>query len=195
MKKIKIILIIIIACLGATIIYNKFDVKETDTIEIDKHLAEYTLLNDENIYVFKNIDEIINIMNNKTGIILFCNPSSNWCQHYLKVIDNIAKSNNIKEIYYNDIKEDRNNNSLKYQKIVSKLYDYLDTDDTNNKRLNMPYLLFIKNGNVVAYDNRFSMVSSEITAEEYWNDPDNVMDFENQINEYIYLLNKEDITQ
>ena len=195
MKKIKIILIIIIACLGATIIYNKFDVKETDTIEIDKHLAEYTLLNDENIYVFKNIDEIINIMNNKTGIILFCNPSSNWCQHYLKVIDDIAKSNNIKEIYYNDIKEDRNNNSLKYQKIVSKLYDYLDTDDTNNKRLNMPYLLFIKNGNVVAYDNRFSMVSSEITAEEYWNDPDNVMDFENQINEYIYLLNKEDITQ
>ncbi|MDD6272143.1 MAG: hypothetical protein PUA90_01310 [bacterium] len=195
MKKIKIILIIIIACLGATIIYNKFDVKETDTTEIDKHLAEYTLLNDDNIYVFKNIDEIINIMNNKTGIILFCNPSSNWCQYYLKAIDDIAKSNNIKEIYYNDIKEDRNNNSLKYQKIVSKLYDYLDTDDTNNKRLNMPYLLFIKNGNVVAYDNRFSMVSSEITAEEYWNDPDNVMDFENQINEYIYLLNKEDIAQ
>ena len=75
------------------------------------------------------------------------------------------------------------------------LYDYLDYDDTNNKRLNMPYLLFVKNGKVIAYDNTFSVVSSEITADEYWNDSNNILNFENQINEYIYLLNKEEIKE
>lgn len=195
MKKIKIILIVIIACIGAILIYNKFEMHEVDIPEVDKHLSQYNLLEDNNVYVFKNIDEIINIISNKTAIVLFCNPGSNWCQHYLKSVDEIAKSNNISKIYYNDIKDDRNNNSLKYKKLVNILYDYLDYDDTNNKRLNMPYLLFVKNGKVIAYDNTFSVVSSEITADEYWNDSNNILNFENQINEYIYLLNKEEIKE
>ncbi len=195
MKKIKIILIIIIACIGAILIYEKFEVDKPSEITIDKHLSEYSLLTEDNVFKFKNIDSIINILTHNTGIILFCSPSSNWCQYYLKALNDIAKENNIKEIYYNDIKEDRNNNSLKYQKIVNILYDYLDMDDTNNKRLNMPCLVFIKDGNLLAVDTKYSIVSSEIIPEDYWSDKDNINAFNNQINEYIYLLNKENVEE
>lgn len=192
MKKIKIILIIIIACIGAIIIYNKFYEPKIVEPEIHKSLVEYTLLDEKNIYEVKNIDEIINILNNKTGIILFCNPGSSWCQYYIKALNDVAISNNIENIYYNDIKEDRTNNSLKYRKIIDKLNDYLYTDDTGNKRLNMPDLVFVRDGKVIVNDNSYTTVNSEIDVKEYWSDEKNVQEFNNQINEYIYLLNEEE---
>ena len=43
------------------------------------------------------------VLNNKTGIIFFCNPGSDWCQYYAKILDDIAVENDIEKIYYTDI--------------------------------------------------------------------------------------------
>ena len=187
MKKIKLSFILFIAIVGALLIYNNFDHVDVEKKEIDKFLEEYTLLDENHAYEIKNIDEIINILN-KNGIVFFCNSGSDWCQYYAKMLDDVAVKSNINKIYYVDIKEDRNNNSTKYQKIVKKLYNYLDIDDTGNKRLSMPMLVFIKNGNVIASDTTTYRVSSDTTPKEYWTDL-NITNFENRINEYIELLN------
>ena len=187
MKKIKISLIIAIAIVGALLIYKKFEHVNTEQKEIDKFVSEYTLLKENHVFKIINIDESLNILNNKTGVIFFCNPGSDWCQHYAKILDDIALENNIEKIYYVDIKDDRNINSNKYRKLVTILQNYLDTDDTGNKRLSMPNLTFVKNGEIIANDNRTSLVSSDTTPEEYWT-RENVLTFKNKIIESILLL-------
>lgn len=193
MKKIKISLIIAIAIIGAFLIYKKFEHVNTEQKEIDKFVSKYTLLAENHVFEIINIDEAINILNNKTGVIFFCNPGSEWCQQYAKILDDIALENEMDKIYYVDIKDDRSINSNKYRKLVTKLQDYLDTDDTGNKRLSMPNLTFVKNGEIISNDNRTSLVSSDTTPEEYWT-RENVLTFKNNIIESILLLETEPAT-
>lgn len=187
MKKIKLSLILVIAIVGAFLIYKKFEDVDLEQKEIDKFISEYTLLEENHVFKIINIDEAINILNNKTGIIFFCNPGSNWCQHYAKILDDTAIENDIENIYYVDIKDDRSINSNKYRKVVTIMQDYLDSDDTGNKRLSMPNLTFIKEGQIIANDNRTSLVSSDTTPEEYWT-RENILTFKNNIIESILLL-------
>ena len=186
MKKIKILLIIGIAVIGAYLIHNKFKHINSEQKEIDKFVSEYSLITENHGFEIINAAEAVNILNNKTGIIFFCNPGSDWCQHYAKVLDDIASENDIKKIYYVDIKNDRNINSNNYRKIVLKLQDYLDSDDTGNKRLNMPNLTFVKDG-------RTSLVSSDTTPEEYWT-RENILTFKNNIIESILLLENDNVS-
>ena len=190
MKKIKISLILVIAIVGAFLIYKKFEHINSEQKEIDKFVSEYTLIEENHVFEIINIDESINILNNKTGIVFFCNPGSDWCQHYAKILDDIAIENDIGKIYYVDIKDDRSINSNKYRKLVTKLQDYLDTDDTGNKRISMPNLTFVKNGEIIANDNRTSLVSSDTTPEEYWT-RENILTFKNKIIESLLLLETE----
>lgn len=187
MKKIKILLIIVIAVVGAFLIYKKFEHINANQKEIDKFLSEYTLITENHVFEIINTAEVVNILNNKTGIVFFCNPGSDWCQHYAKILDDIALENGINKIYYVDIKNDRNINSNNYRKIVTKLQDFLDSDDTGNKRLNMPNLTFVKDGIIISNDNRTSLVSSDTTPEEYWT-RENILTFKNNIIESILLL-------
>lgn len=187
MKKIKLSLILVIAIVGAFLIYKKFEHINSEQKEIDKFVSEYTLLEENHVFEIINIDESINILNNKTGIVFFCNPGSDWCQHYAKILDDIALENDMDKIYYVDIKDDRSLNSNKYRKLVTKLQDYLDTDDTGNKRISMPNLTFVKNGEIIANDNRTSLVSSDTTPEEYWT-RENILTFKNKIIESLLLL-------
>lgn len=193
MKKIKILLIIGIAVIGAYLIHNKFKHINSEQKEIDKFVSEYSLITENHGFEIINAAEAVNILNNKTGIIFFCNPGSDWCQHYAKVLDDIASENDIKKIYYVDIKNDRNINSNNYRKIVLKLQDYLDSDDTGNKRLNMPNLTFVKDGNIISNDNRTSLVSSDTTPEEYWT-RENILTFKNNIIESILLLENDNVS-
>lgn len=192
MKKIKILLIIGIAVVGAFLIHKKFEHINANQKEIDKFINEYTLITENHVFEIVNAAEVVNILNNKTGIVFFCNPGSNWCQHYAKILDDIALENDIEKIYYVDIKNDRSINSNNYRKIVTKLQDFLDSDDTGNKRLNMPNLTFVKEGNIISNDNRTSLVSSDTTPEEYWT-RENILTFKNNIIESILLLEDDDV--
>lgn len=188
MKKIKLLLITCIAIIGALLIYNKFKDNNIEDIQIDKFLKEYTMIEENHAFEIINIDETINILNDKTGIIYFCNSGSIWCQYYTKILDDIIVENNIEKVYYVDIKEERNMNTNKYQKIITKLYDYLDVDDTGSKKLNMPNLTFVKDGNIIENDKTTSIISADITPDEYW-DIKNNYEFKNKINGYLIELN------
>ena len=66
MKKIKISLIIVIAVVGAILIYKKFEHIDTEQKEIDKFVSEYTLLTENHVfqiikqelYYFVTLDQI-----------------------------------------------------------------------------------------------------------------------------------------
>lgn len=189
MKRLKIFGIIAIAVIGAYFIYIHFDkVNKKDEV-YNKFSTEYTLVDTNNKFKYSTIDEIIDILSNKTGIVFFCTPDSEWCQHYALYLDKATKDENV-IISYLDIKDYREVNTIKYQKILELLDSYIYKDDSNNKKIFMPDLTFVNNGKIVAHNNDTSLVSSEITPQEYWTN-ERILSFKNEITNDIIKMNEE----
>jgi hypothetical protein len=194
MKKIKIILITLIAIGGAIMIYHHFDKSPVDENTTKKQKNEYTLITGKNLLETKSIDEVTNIINNKTGVVFLCNPKSDWCQYYAYLLNDAAIERGIDKIYYANIADERNMNSNKYQKLVTALEDYLYTDDTNNKRIYMPNMTVVKDGKILANNNETSIMLNNISAKDYWNES-NQFNFKEKLSNYINLLNKIEVPE
>ena len=190
MNKLKILIIIGIAIIGALLIYNHFEKKNNNKIIINKFTKEYKLLDQDNIYKYSTIDEILNVFESGTGVIFFCTPESEWCQKYAYYLNDALKENDVKEINYLNIKEYRELNTTKYQKILDYLENYIYKDDVNNKKLFMPDVTFVNNGVIVAHNNDTSLIESDADPEEYWN-ASVIKNFKNNIKEYVRLMNEE----
>ena len=168
MKKKGIIIgITILAIVGAILIYEF--VPREESISNKKFNEEYTVLDKDNVYVYKSINEIINVLSNGTGIVYLGFPECPWCQRYVVYLNILAKEYNVKEIYYYNIKNARSNNTKEYQKIVEILKDLLPYDDNGNKKVFVPTVVFVKNGKVIALDDETSTISDGTTPDEYWN--------------------------
>ena len=193
MKKTKILGIIIIAILGAYLIYNHFDKINKKTVVIDKFLTEYTLLTENKNFKYSTIDEVIDIFNNKTGVILFCTPTSEWCQNYVYYLNEAVKGTDT-VINYLNLKEYREVNTVKYQKILELLDSFVYMDDSGTKKIFMPDLSFVKDGVIVAHNNDTSLVNSELTTKDYYTN-EKINEFISEIKNDITLMNLENIEE
>ena len=147
-------------------LYFIFIKKENDNIKFSK---EYNSVTKENIFVYKTKEEILNILEHGTGIVYFGYPECPWCMAYVPLLNEIAMNEGIEKIYYYNIKEDRKNNTEFYQKVVNILNDYLDYDQEGKKRIFVPNVTFVKNGEIIFNDNETSLISGG-TPSEYWTD-------------------------
>ncbi len=121
----------------------------------------------DNPMKYVTYDELMDILEDGSGIIYFGFPECPWCRNALPVLLDAAKEQNINEIYYfnaYDIRDEKvlNDNgeivvnkegTEEYNAIVDKLYDYLNVyeglNDESIKRLYFPSVFFISNGKVV----------------------------------------------
>lgn len=147
-------------------VYFIFIKKENDNIKFSK---EYNSVTKENIFVYKTKEEILNILEHGTGIVYFGYPECPWCMAYVPLLNEIAMNEGIEKIYYYNIKEDRKNNTEFYQKVVNILNDYLDYDQEGKKRIFVPNVTFVKNGEIIFNDNETSLISGG-SPSEYWTD-------------------------
>ncbi len=191
MKKFKIICIIIFAIIGALIIYNHFDTEEFKSSIPNKISNDYNLTNEVVVYENTNIDEVINIISNKYGIVFMCTPETEWCQKYAEILNDVAIKKDIDKVYYLNIKNERSMNTNKYQKLVNVLSEILLTDDTGNKRIYMPEVVFVRDGKIIAHDNETSFITNDETVEDYWTQ-ENVLKLEEKLSNYIDLLNSDE---
>ena len=60
-RKISILLIIVIAIIGTTVIYKHFYKQQIDNKSVTKFSDEYTLVDKNNVFVYSNIDEVANM--------------------------------------------------------------------------------------------------------------------------------------
>ena len=190
MTKVKSLIILLIAVLGAYFIYYHFDNQKKEEVVIDKFSSEYNLVSENNIFRYSTIDEILDIFEEGTGIVFFCTPGSNWCNYYAKYLNEELMDNNIDTIYYYNIRNDRALNTIKYQKILTILDQYIYKDDTYNSKIYMPDLTIVKDGQIIAHDNETSLVASDIEDSAYWTQ-DKINEFKNKITSYAMLLNEE----
>lgn len=188
MKKKRIIIlvsVIILFMIGVVslVLFLKKDKKAVSDME--KFSAEYHEVAKNNVFVYRNIDEIINILEKGTGIVYLGFPECKWCQRYTKYLNEVAMDMGISKIYYYNIREDRKLNTENYQKIVSILENYLQNDEEGNKRIYVPSVIALKKGEIVGFDDETAWDTKGFeTPDEYWN-TDEVNDLKEKLEKKI----------
>lgn len=146
---------------------KKYPVKQKN-VENEKN-ASSILLNKDYVFDGINHSKVLNKLSSKNdSIIYICIDGNKLCTKYGLLIDEVAKTYSIDTIYYYDIKEDRENNNGTYQKIITKLSNYVLTDDLGRQNLYSPTLLFIKKGEVYIFDDSLSINHGEIDIDKVW---------------------------
>lgn len=136
----------------------------------ERFASEYTEVGQNNVFVYRSVDEIIKILEGGTGLVYLGFPDCPWCQAYVPMLNEVAKEEGIEKIYYYNIKDIRSNNTAEYQRIVKLLKNFLSKDDEGNERVFVPDVYAVKEGKILSHNNDTSMVSSDITPSEYWTD-------------------------
>lgn len=144
--------------------YNAPIRKLTDQESFTKEFG----ITSDNIYDYKTAKEILETMNTGTAVIFFAFPENEWSHNYAEILNEVAKYYSLKEIYYYNFKNDRSVNNSYYENIVSQLDSYLPVLDNGTKDLYAPTVVFVKNGEILFYDDETSITHGDITVSDYW---------------------------
>ena len=145
------------------------DFDQKVVIDNERFDKEYENVSEENVFKYVNAGEVYS--NLKDSAIIFMGfPSNIWSGYYANILNEAAKNSGIKEILYYDFYEDRANHNATYQSIVLSLSNYLETLDDGGQEIYAPTLVIVKNGKIIAYDNETAINKGTITPEEYWDE-------------------------
>ncbi len=160
MNKKKLMLVIDIL-LGAILVgVMTFGIYQYLKSDGEKFKAEYEALNNENVNInisknnpikYVTLDEVFDIIQNKTGVIYFGFPGCPWCRNMIPVLFEAAKNNNIDTIYYFNPRNVKKSDNDEYNKLKEILNEYLSEDENGQKVLYVPDVYFIKDGKIVGH--------------------------------------------
>lgn len=126
-----------------------------------------------NVFVYRNLDEINKILENGAGVVYLGFPECPWCRGYIPYLNEVAINEHLDKIYYFNILNDRKNNTSGYKKTAQLLNDYLKYDNEGNKRIYVPAVIAVNNGKIVGFDDESSLDTKGYeTPEEYWKNED-----------------------
>lgn len=163
-----VLLVLIVGIVSAILILNK-DKEPTEITDGEKFSEEYTEVDKENVFVYRDINEIIKILENGTGLVYLGFPECPWCQTYVKYLNEVAEDMAVSKIYYYDILEARKDNTKEYQQIVSLLEDYLQYDEEGNKRVYVPSVIAVEKGEIVGFDDETAWDTKGFEIpQDYW---------------------------
>ena len=168
----KIIRFVIYGILFSAVIFGfiyigTYDFKDRNKKENEKVALKFPSIKNDNKFVEVNIDQAINIVKND-GLILFANPKNKWADKYAYILNEAVRDTRIKNIAIIDVTVDRQQNSLKYQRLIKALGDYIIYDDLDNAHLYMPTFVIIKNKKIIYFDNETAMNYGYVDFDKYW---------------------------
>lgn len=154
-KKIKILLLLIIILLSITSCQKGNIMNDYPQID-DKH----------HVYKEIEVNEVIKKIEKKESFYLVMGfPECPWCQALMPVLNEVAKENDIKTIYYLYLKDIRDNIESVGHSDYLKLQDnyFNKALDKEKNRLNAPTFVKVDNGEMVLY--HINTVESHILNE------------------------------
>lgn len=179
-----IIIVILVAIIIFLLVGNKNE-EQTVKSDAEKFSEEYTLVDKDNKFRYANIDEVIDTLEDGTGVVYFGFPECKWCQQYTVYLNELAKDRNIPEIMYYNIREDRQDNTKNYQTIVNILKDYLPEDEEGNSRVYVPAVIFMSNGKILGFDDETAYDTKGYDEpSEYWT-KERVDNLKDKLNSYL----------
>lgn len=153
--------------------------------DAEKFAQEYTQLTDDNLFVYRTAEEIIQILQHGTGIVYLGFPECPWCQRYVVYLNETAENAGITKIYYYNIMDDRSDNTEVYQQMVELLGDNLLYDDEGKPRIYVPDVTFVLSGEIIGHDNTSSVVTdADGTPDQYWTQ-DRITELETKLAEWM----------
>lgn len=157
-----------IICIILFIVIGTTDFKKNSKNEALKFSNLYNLVSEDNLYVFSNATDILNIVNGKSGVILLGFPKNLWVNMYASILNNTCKEVGIDKIYYYDFLQDRDESNATYETIVQKLNMYVPMNDEGIQDLMAPTVIIIKSGNVIGYFDEASIIKGNINPDIYY---------------------------
>jgi len=126
----------------------------------------YIILPENNTVIFASFDDVVNLFEDGTGVLFFGRPACPWCRLLYPVLLQVAIDEGVTLLYYN-IEQDRAAHNQNYVTILERLHNYLPTDEVNQsqtdedfdpeiKRVVLPHIFVVRNGEVVAESLMFS---------------------------------------
>lgn len=135
------------------------------TVEVDE----------DNAIKYASYDETLELLEDGTGVIYLGYETCPWCRNAAPVLLEAASEVGVKDIYYINMKEERDEIKVKedgtlevvkegtkgYKKLLTRLDSILDEYvlkdmhgnkvSANEKRIFVPLVIFVKDGEIVAY--------------------------------------------
>jgi len=107
--------------------------------------------------------DLKDVLTTKTGVVLFGYSTCQWCRNAIPVLIETVQKSKIETIYYVDVE------AVNTESIKEILNPYLREDDEQNKRLYVPDVYFIKDGEILdhhigtveSYRNAFQKMNEE----------------------------------
>lgn len=152
----------------------------TYTTDGERFNGDYDEIPRNNPFIYLNSTELIELLNNGSGIVFMGNKENIWSKSYAKYLYEIASDIDVEKIYYYDVKKVKLLKNRNYYNIIKALEGKLiETDDSVNN-LFSPSLYIIKDGEVVFYDNTTAVVNNDLEVDTYWNSS-NIYKFKEKI--------------
>lgn len=178
------LLAIAIVLVGVIIFLNIKKKNEDNSITDAKRFSEEYKISEDNVFVYRNSDEILKIMKNGTGVVYLGFPECPWCSAYVVYLNEVAKENHLDKIYYYNILEDRKNNTEFYKEVIELLSGNLQYDDEGNERLYVPNVSFHVKGKVIGNDYETSKDTHDLKdPKDYWTNEE-ISDLKSTLTQY-----------
>lgn len=129
---------------------------------------DYSEVTQDHSYRMIDAERGLEILERGTGIVYFGFPDCPWCQAYVPLLQDAVSSYSDLPIWYVDIQKDREENSEAYQRITEFGKEYFKLDQEGEPRIFVPFVFFVKNGEIIMTDDETSVMDEEVTPEEYW---------------------------
>lgn len=155
MKKIVFILMILVLLTGCS-------VKKTDDLTSAERFALEYSVPKSNPFEYATIDQVLDILENGSGIIFFGNSDNEWCVETAKVLNEALEYKNISIAYYFDPKSITGNDVKKYNKLVKLLEKNLEIDESETVSFLLPDVYFVKNGKILGHNNDTATMDGSI---------------------------------
>ena len=162
--------ILFISIIIAFIFIGTRNFEDNKVVDNEKFDQEYTNVSKDNVFVYQNATEIYNRFRNGSFILFMGYPENIWSGYYANIVNEAAKEAGVKEIYYYNFKNDRDDKNGTYQSIVLKLASYLPVIDDGEQNIYAPTLVVVKDGKVINYNNDTAINIGRLNPEEYWTD-------------------------
>lgn len=170
---ITVILVLVLVIIGTLLLLNgnnkKEETKDNNNIDHENFAKEYKEVTKDNVFVYKNVDEIIKIMNHGTGVVYLGYPECPWCQEYVKYLNETAKEVGIEKIYYCNTKKVKEESMEKYHELISILDGHLQYTDEGDQWIYVPNVSFHINGKIIGNDYETSKDTHGLkNPKDYW---------------------------
>ena len=108
---------------------------------------------DQNPIQYINIDEFVDILNNKSGIVFLSSPTCPYCRASISSLLKAAKELKMTTIYYYDISKDENETDSENEIQELKRYGIITENEEGKNAWKIPQLLNIKDKKIVSSAN------------------------------------------